>query len=174
MFRVLMCQVLMCQVRQSAKCLRLVALLFASHVAGTTTLSAQTLPAQTLPRQQLNVGIHLIAAELATDDASRARGLMFRQQLGASDGMLFVFPQAHVQCFWMRNTYIPLSVAFLDDDGAIVNLADMQPLTDTSHCSAQPVRYVLEMKQGWFAQRGIGPRAVVEGVAKTPPGVVIK
>jgi len=135
--------------------------------------SAQTLP-QPLPKQQLNVGIHLIAAEIAADDATRSRGLMFRQQLGASDGMLFVFPRAAVQCFWMRNTYIPLSVAFLDDRGAIVNLADMQPLDDTSHCSAQPVRYVLEMNQGWFAQRGIGPRAVVEGVTKIPSGAVVR
>jgi len=142
-------------------------------LAGGALACAQT-PSATLPRQQLNVGIHLIDAEVASDDATRARGLMLRQQLGASNGMLFVFPRAHVQCFWMRNTLIALSVAFLADDGTIVNLADMQPLDETSHCSAQPVRYVLEMNRGWFAQRGIGPRAVIEGLKKTPPGVVIR
>jgi len=162
----------MFQARQSAKRPRLAAFLFFLGFAAVTA-SAQT-PPQTLPKQQLNVGIHLIAAEIAADDATRSRGLMFRQQLGASDGMLFVFPRAAVQCFWMRNTYIPLSVAFLDDRGAIVNLADMQPLDDTSHCSAQPVRYVLEMNQGWFAQRGIGPNAVIEGITKIPSGAVVR
>jgi len=134
---------------------------------------AQRPPAMpaSLPKQQLNVGIHLIQAEVARDDATRARGLMFRRQLGVSDGMLFVFARAGIQCFWMRNTFIPLSIAFLNDDGTIVNLADMQPLDDTSHCSAQPVRYALEMNQGWFAQRGIGPQAVIEGLPKpSAPG----
>jgi len=166
----------MFQARQSAGCVRLAALFFVAWLGGALAASAQTLPQppQTLPRQPLNVGIHLISAELATDDATRTRGLMFRRQMGASEGMLFVFPRAHVQCFWMRNTYLPLSVAFLDDDGAIVNLADMRPLDDASHCSAQPVRYVLEMNQGWFAQRGIGPGALVEGVTKMPPGVRVR
>jgi len=146
---------------------------FAVTTAGAQT-TPQSLPSSPLPKRQLNVGIHLINAEVAADDVTRTRGLMFRQQMGASDGMLFVFRNAHVQCFWMRNTFIALSVAFLDDKGAIVNIADMKPLDETSHCSAQPVRYVLEMNQGWFAQRGIGPQAVVEGLTRALSDVPVR
>jgi len=119
-----------------------------------------------LPQTQLSAGIHLIHAEIAADEATRARGLMFRQSLGTSDGMLFVFPRRDIQCFWMRNTLIALSAAFLDDDGTVVNIADMTPLTDTPHCSQQAVRYVLEMNQGWFAQRGIVAQSVIAGLPK--------
>ena len=108
-----------------------------------------------LPRVELQAGIHLIRAEVAADFASRARGLMFRDSLGPNQGMLFVFEARSKQCFWMRNTRIPLSIAFLDDSGKVVNIADMQPYSDDSHCSARPVRYVLEMEQGWFARKGL-------------------
>ena len=88
------------------------------------------------------------------------------------EGMLFVFEQASTQCFWMRNTLIPLSVAFLADDGTVVNLADMKPQSDDSHCSTKPVRYVLEMNQGWFAKRGVKPGTRISGelVRKVIPG----
>ena len=108
---------------------------------------------------QLTAGIHLITAEVATTDAARARGLMFRQSLPANHGMLFIFDRREVQCMWMRNTLIPLSVAFIEDDGTIVNIHDMQPHDERSHCAKQPVRYALEMAQGWFAAKGIGPGA---------------
>ena len=84
-------------------------------------------------------------------------GLMHRKEMPAHEGMLFVFEQPATQCFWMRNTLLPLTAAFVADDGTIVNLADMKPQTEDSHCSAKPVRYVLEMNQGWFAQKGIKP-----------------
>lgn len=80
---------------------------------------------------------------------------MWRQSLPSNEGMLFIFEQPAVQCFWMQNTFIPLTAAFVSDNGTIVNLADMQPLSTQPHCSAAPVRYVLEMQQGWFAQRGL-------------------
>lgn len=112
-------------------------------------------PQPTLPRVELQAGIHLIKAEVAATEASRARGLMYREHLGPNEGMLFVFQDRSRQCFWMRNTLIPLSIAFVDDDGAIVNIEDMQPRTDDSHCSARPVRYALEMEQGWFGKRGL-------------------
>jgi len=80
---------------------------------------------------------------------------MFRSAMPASDGMLFIFEQPAQQCFWMRNTLIPLSVAFIGDDGSVVNVDDMKPQTLDSHCSAKPVRFVLEMNDGWFAKRGI-------------------
>jgi len=118
-----------------------------------------------LPRIQLNAGIHLIHAEVADTDASRSLGLMFRESLGASEGMLFVFQRRDIQCFWMRNTLIPLSIAFLNEEGGVVNLSDMAPQTETAHCSTQPVRYALEMNQHWFTERGIGTQSVIEGLS---------
>jgi len=117
--------------------------------------SAGDQPQPPLPRVELQAGIHLVKAEVAASDATRARGLMFRERLGPNEGMLFVFQDKSRQCFWMRNTLIPLSIAFIDDDGSIVNIEEMQPRTDDSHCSARPVRYALEMEQGWFGKRGL-------------------
>ena len=112
-------------------------------------------PQLDLPRTQLSIGMHRIDTQLATTPAQRQIGLMHRSAMPAGEGMLFIFEQPGVQCFWMRNTLIPLSAAFLDDEGRIVNIEDMKPQTEDSHCSAKPVRYVLEMNQGWFAKRGI-------------------
>ena len=110
---------------------------------------------QTLDRIRLTAGIHLINAEVATTPRQREIGLMMRPAMPSNDGMLFVFEQAGRQCFWMKNTLMPLSIAFLADDGSVVNVDDMAPQTLDGHCSAKPVRYVLEMNQGWFAKRGI-------------------
>lgn len=120
-------------------------------------------PQPTLPRVQLQAGIHLIHAEVAADNTTRAKGLMFRERLGPNEGMLFVFQAASTQCFWMRNTLVPLSIAFVDDDGSIVNIEDMQPKTEDSHCSARPVRYALEMEQGWFRKKGLAAGARLSG-----------
>jgi len=119
--------------------------------------------AQKLPSIRLNAGIHNIQAEVAQTPDQRATGLMFRKEMGANDGMLFIFEQPAVQCFWMKNTLLPLSIAFIDDEGAVVNLTDMKPQSEQSHCSTRPVRFVLEMNQGWFAKRGIGPGAAISG-----------
>ena len=108
-----------------------------------------------LPRVSLSAGMHLIQAQVAATPQQRATGLMFRQDMPANEGMLFVFEQASEQCFWMKNTLIPLTAAFVADDGTIVNLADMQPQSLDSHCSARPVRFVLEMNKGWFDKRGL-------------------
>jgi len=116
--------------------------------------SAQEGP-QKLAQVRLNAGIHNINAELASTPQQREIGLMFRTAMPANDGMLFAFEQPAQQCFWMRNTLIPLSVAFIGDDGSVVNIDDMKPQTLDSHCSAKPVRFVLEMNEGWFAKRGI-------------------
>lgn len=110
---------------------------------------------QTLPTVQLNAGIHNIQAMVARTPDERSTGLMYRTQMGPNEGMLFVFEDAAQQCFWMKNTPLPLSAAFVGDDGTVVNIADMAPQTLDSHCSAKPVRYVLEMHKGWFAKRGI-------------------
>jgi hypothetical protein len=124
--------------------------------------------AQELPVVQLSAGMHLIRAEVAADFPSRGRGLMHRKSLGANAGMLFVFDQAAIHCMWMKNTYVPLSVAFLDEHGTIVNIADMQPHSEQSHCATRPSVYALEMAQGWFAQRGIKPGAKLGGLDKLP------
>ena len=116
--------------------------------------SAQDAP-QKLAQVRLNAGIHNINAELASTPQQREIGLMFRSVMPANDGMLFVFERPGQQCFWMKNTLIPLSVAFIGDDGSVVNIDDMKPQTLDSHCSGRPVRFVLEMYEGWFAKRGI-------------------
>lgn len=108
-----------------------------------------------LPTIRLNVGIYNIQAEVAQTPDEREIGLMSRKSMAANDGMLFAFEQPGKQCFWMKNTLLPLSVAFVADDGTIVNLDDMKPLTLDGHCSTKNVRFVLEMNQGWFAKRGI-------------------
>lgn len=110
-----------------------------------------------LARTQLIAGMHRMDVQLAQTPEQRQIGLMWRNEMPTHEGMLFVFEQASTQCFWMRNTLIPLTAAFVEDDGTIVNLADMQPKSDESHCSIRPVRFVLEMNQGWFAKRQIKP-----------------
>lgn len=108
---------------------------------------------------QLSAGIHLIKAEVAATDAQREQGLMFREKMPANAGMVFVFDAPATQCMWMKNTLLPLSVAFIDAEGKIVNIEDMQAQTLTSHCSRKtvPVRYALEMNLGWFKQKNIKP-----------------
>jgi uncharacterized membrane protein (UPF0127 family) len=120
-------------------------------------------PQMNLPRTTLMAGMYRIDAQVASTNAQRQIGLMHRQEMPQHEGMLFVFEQPAVQCFWMKNTLIPLTAAFVADDGAIVNLADMKPLDESSHCSAKPVRYVLEMNQGWFEQRHLKAGAKLRG-----------
>ncbi len=112
-------------------------------------------PQLDLPRATLSAGMHRMEVQIAQTPRQRQIGLMHRKEMPQHEGMLFIFEQAGVQCFWMRNTLIPLTAAFLADDGTIVNLADMQPLSEQSHCSDAPVRHVLEMPQGWFDKRRI-------------------
>jgi uncharacterized membrane protein (UPF0127 family) len=119
------------------------------------TAAAQDGAQRNLPVVELSAGLYRIRAELAATPASRSIGLMHRTQLGPNQGMLFVFPEQGMHCFWMRNTLIPLTIAFIADDGRIVSLSDMAPMTENGHCPAEPVRLALEMSQGWFGQKGI-------------------
>jgi uncharacterized protein len=112
-------------------------------------------PQMNLTRTTLSAGMFQISAQIAQTPEQREIGLMFRPSMPQAEGMLFIFEQPSKQCFWMKNTLLPLTAAFVADDGAIVNLVDMQPQTTHSHCSEKPVRYVLEMNQGWFAKKGI-------------------
>jgi uncharacterized protein len=118
-------------------------------------VAAQTEAQPRLDSITLQAGMHNIRAELALTPAQQQIGMMFRREMGSHEGMLFVFDAPSKRCFWMKNTLLPLSVAFIADDGRIVDLAEMPPLSEQSHCSSQPVRFALEMNQGWFARRGI-------------------
>jgi uncharacterized protein len=112
-------------------------------------------PQMDLPRVKLAAGMHRIDAQVASTPDQRMTGLMHRKEMPQHEGMLFVFEFPSQQCFWMKNTLLPLSIAFVADDGTIVNIDEMAPQTLASHCSLKPVRYVLEMNKGWFARKGI-------------------
>jgi uncharacterized membrane protein (UPF0127 family) len=122
------------------------------------------------PTIELSAGMHRIEAEVASTPADRATGLMNRPAMPTHRGMLFVFDEAGVQCFWMKNTLIPLSIAFLDDDGRIVQIADMRPQSLDNHCSVKPVRFALEMNAGWFRSRGLSAGARINGIGKAAAG----
>ena len=132
-------------------------------------LASQLTCAQQLPQTELGAGLHLIHAEVADNFVTRMQGLMHRPSLGANDGMLFIFENADIHCMWMKNTLIPLSVAYIADDGSIVNVEDMKPQTEDSHCTKKPVRYALEMNVGWFSSKGLRPGAKLRGLEKYKP-----
>lgn len=121
-----------------------------------------------MPEIMLTIGEHRLLSEVASTDNHRMQGLMHRRMLPENRGMLFVFPAAALHGMWMMNTFIPLSVAFIDDRGVIINIEDMQPHTQTSHSALRPARYALEANQGWFRKRGIKPGDKVEGLQQAP------
>lgn len=123
-----------------------------------------------LPRAELSAGFHRIAAEVAATPADRAQGLMHRQSLAPNQGMIFVFPVTATHCFWMKNTPLPLSIAFLDEKGSIINIEEMAPQTEDNHCPARPARFALEMNAGWFKAKGLKAGAVIGGVDRLPAG----
>jgi len=116
------------------------------------------------PVISLSAGMHVIKAEVAARDAERQQGLMHRERMGPNEGMVFVFEAPAGVCMWMKNTLIPLSVAFIDESGKIINIEDMQPQTTDSHCTKRPARYALEMNQGWFRQKNIKPGMAIQGL----------
>lgn len=129
-----------------------------------TAASAQQGPK--FPVIPLTAGMHVIKAEVATTDAERQQGLMLREKMAPNEGMLFVFPAPAEVCMWMKNTLLPLSVAFIDGNGKIINIEDMKPQTTDSHCGKKLVRYALEMNQGWFRQKNIKPGHAIEGLPR--------
>ena len=124
--------------------------------------------AQTMPVMELSAGFHRIEAEVAANNPDRMQGLMHRRSMPSQHGMLFVFTQDAQHCMWMKNTYLPLSVAFLAPDGRILNIEDMKPHSEENHCAAQPARFALEMNAGWFAQRGLKRGDLIGGIDKAP------
>jgi len=130
--------------------------------------SAQTPAVRHFPTTQLNIGIHLIKAEVAQTEAEREQGLMFRERMGDNEGMVFLFNAPAGVCMWMKNTLIPLSVAFIDDKGEIINIAEMKEQTLDSHCASRAATYALEMNKGWFRQKNIKPGMQVGGLPGLP------
>jgi uncharacterized membrane protein (UPF0127 family) len=114
----------------------------------------------------MTAGIHVIKAEVASKESERQQGLMFREKMGQNEGMVFLFDAPAGICMWMKNTLIPLSVAFIDNEGKIINIEDMQPQTTESHCAKRPARFALEMNQGWFKQRNIKPGSHIDGLPR--------
>ena len=145
---------------------KLFALLLAAFIATATAHAAENTG---LPEINLSIHKQALTAEVAANDDTRTVGLMHRRIMPENRGMLFVFPRSMPLSFWMMNTFIPLSIAYIDDAGVILNITDMKPQTTDPHPSAGPARYALEMNQGWFAKRGIKAGAKVEGLAKAPP-----
>lgn len=145
--------------------------LAAATAAVTTSLALiAPLPAaaqesqQALPTTPLNIGIHVIKAEVARSEDQREQGLMFRKRMAANEGMVFVFDAPAGICMWMKNTLIPLSVAFIDKKGAILNVEEMKAQTLDSHCAQGAASYALEMNKGWFKEKNIKPGTVIEGL----------
>ncbi len=133
-------------------------------VVAASAALAQEGPQARLRTVPLTAGMHVIQAELAITPQQQQTGMMFRRGMGASEGMLFVNDDKDMRCFWMRNTLIPLAIAFIADDGTIVNIAEMKPQSDQSHCSARPVRFALEMNTGWFTKRGFKAGSKLRGI----------
>jgi uncharacterized membrane protein (UPF0127 family) len=122
--------------------------------------------AQSLPRADLQIGLHKITAELASTEAHRQQGLMYRSFLPTNEGMLFIFETTATHCFWMRNTKIPLAIAFIDNAGIITNIEEMKAMTEVNHCPSKPIKFALEMNQAWFTKNGISAGHTVAGIPK--------
>ena len=133
-----------------------------------TLLFAALAVAQGLPVMELQAGFHRIEAEVANTPQARSQGLMHRREMAQQRGMLFVFTETERHCMWMKTAFLPLSVAFLDADGRIINVADMQPHSEDNHCAAGPARYALEMNLGWFSRRGLKSGDPIGGIERAP------
>jgi uncharacterized protein len=144
--------------------LRALLLAFALALAACGNGTPPVVPGAQLPVDWLTVGGHRITVELARDPEQRSRGLMFRDSLPPDHGMLFLFPRDEVQAFWMRNTEIPLSIAYADARGRIVRIADLEPLDERPITSIAPARYALEMNRGWFAKHGVVAGDLISGI----------
>lgn len=131
--------------------------------------AAVPVAAQGMPGVELTAGMYRIEAEVAATQENRMLGLMHRKTMAPQRGMLFVFDGTARHCMWMRNTLLPLAVAFLDEQGRIINVEEMLPQTEDNHCAAKPAKYALEMNAGWFKARGLGAGTAIGGIEKAPP-----
>ena len=141
------------------------AILLLSALALVTTAQAGSLPVI-----RLTAGSGNLEVEVASNKGQRSLGLMNRISMPESRGMLFVYPAPAYFCMWMKNTKIPLSVAFIDAQGQVINIEDMAPQTETNHCTARNATYALEANRGWFAKHGVSAGSQVLGLEKAPQG----
>jgi uncharacterized protein len=139
-----------------------------SAFALTLLMVAASVRADPLLTFPLRINSHEIRVEVANTEESMRKGLMFRDRLAENSGMIFVYAKPGIQAMWMKNTRIPLSVAFADADGRILNIEDMEPLSEKPHRSKGPAAYALEMNRGWFSKRGIGQGDRIEGLGRLP------
>lgn len=142
--------------------------LFAISLALFSTVTSAEVEPPQLPKINLSVGTRAVIVEVASIPSDRAQGLMFRKKMADNEGMLFVYPQPHITGMWMKNTLIPLSVAFIDDKGAIINIEEMKPGTLDAHMAKTPAKYSLEMSSGWFKKHKMRPGTKIKGLEKAP------
>ena len=135
-------------------------------VLGLVTTSVLSQQIQKFNSTSLTAGIYVIKAEVAANEAERQQGLLFREKMAPNEGMVFIFDTPATVCMWMKNTLLPLSVAFLDEEGKIINIEDMKPQTTDTHCAAKHARYALEMNLGWFKQKNIKPGTIIAGLPR--------
>lgn len=147
-----------------AAALPLAALTFTAGAVHAQQLPAGAKQPNEFPRVKLTAGMYVIDAAVAANDADREQGLMYRSQLGPNEGMLFVFGENAVHCFWMKNTLIPLSIAFMRADGTVTDIDEMQAETTNNHCPKNNGVYALEMSKGWFTSKGIKPGMKIQGL----------
>ncbi len=125
-------------------------------------------PAASVPTIALKAGNQTIRAEVAATDETRQKGLMFREKIAINSGMLFVFPDVAYHAMWMRNTPLPLAVAFMDESGKIISIHEMLPYTETTHQAAGPARFALEMNSEWFSRNQVKAGDTIKGIEKAP------
>ncbi len=142
--------------------------LFSLHHLAHAQKSADEKPQTGLPKITLYAGGQTIHADVAATEATRQVGLMFRKQMGKNDGMMFVFPQLAYHAMWMKNTLIPLSVAYMDDNGKILSIHEMEPQTEIPHQAAGPARFALEMNAAWFSTHKVNVGDTIKGLNKAP------
>ncbi|MEC5384165.1 DUF192 domain-containing protein [Uliginosibacterium sp. H3] len=141
------------------------AFLLATFFSQALPASAQA-PAPSFPRTELSIGMFRVNAEVAASEDLRMYGLMFRKEMPSNAGMVFVFETSQQYCMWMKNTLLPLSVAFIDETGKIINIEDMKPQTENSHCAEKPARFALEMNKGWFKDKHFKAGTKVGGLER--------
>lgn len=139
-------------------------------IAGAIMAIAMTVQAASLPIIRLSLGSGTLDVEVASNKAQRSLGLMNRPSMPETRGMLFVYPAPAYFCMWMKNTKLPLSVAFIDAQGQVINIEDMVPQTETNHCTQRNATYALEANRGWFVKHGVVPGSQVLGLEKAPQG----
>lgn len=143
---------------------------YASLFAILTLLMPPALAAPVMPKISLALGSGTLEVEVASDQSQRAQGLMHRTSLATNQGMLFVYPAPAYFCMWMKNTLVPLSVAFIDAQGRVINMAEMMPQTETNHCTERHATYALEVNRGWFTKHGVQSGTQIIGLEKAPQG----